>query len=145
MTIHISALPSSIPLSSVRKWVDDDGGAPLRCCLRDSLIGEEIVLASVVPPGPVGAYAEAGPVFLHAGPCAGPSSEDYPEDFRALRQVFRAYDRDGHIVGGEVVEPGRHQEAVAERLLSNPGVAFLHSRNVIHGCYMFAMSKTAAR
>ena len=142
MTIRITALPSSTPLTAVQLWVDAQGGAPLRCCLRDSVAGEELLLGRVVPPGPQGAYAEAGPVFVHAGPCAGPSSEDYPEDFRARRQVFRAYDGDGRIVGGEVVEPGHGQEAVAQRLLSMPDVAFLHSRNVIHGCYMFAMSTT---
>lgn len=140
MTITISALPPATPRTAVRSWVDPQGGAPLRCCLRDSFAGEELLLASVVPPGPQGAYAEAGPVFVHAGPCAGPVSPGYPEDFRARVQVFRAYDADGCIVGGELVAAGHGQEAVAQRLLAEPGVAFLHSRNVIHGCYMFAMA-----
>ena len=86
----------------------------------------------------MGAYAEAGPVFVHADGCPGPSSTGYPDGFRAHRQVFRAYNAVGEIVGGEIVEPGSGQEAVAERLLSLPTVAFLHSRNVIHGCYMFS-------
>jgi hypothetical protein len=55
--------------------------------------------------------------------------------------VFRAYGVDGTIVGGEVVEPGTGQEVVAERLLADPAVAFLHSHNVIHGCYMFAIRR----
>ena len=33
---------------------------------------------------------------------------------------------------------------VVQRCLSMPEVAFLHSRNVIYGCYLFAMSKAPA-
>ena len=139
MTIRISPLPTSLPRTCVQAWLDTEGGAPLRCCLRDSVVGERLLLASVVPPGPRGAYAEAGPVFVHDGPCGGPTSDGYPEDFRTRRQVFRAYDSGGRIVGGEVVEPGSDQEAVAQRLLSKPDVAFVHSRNLLHGCYLFAI------
>lgn len=64
MTIRISALPSALPLTSAQAWVDAEGGAPLRCCLRDSVAGDELVLASVIPPGPQAAYAEAGPVLM---------------------------------------------------------------------------------
>lgn len=53
---------------------DDEGGAPLRCCLRHSRPGELIALVSYAPlrrwaaatgadPGP---YDEQGPVFVHA-------------------------------------------------------------------------------
>jgi hypothetical protein len=139
--ILIDPLPPELPITGPRTFTDPDGGAPLRCCLRDSRPGERITLGSVIPPGPTGAYAESGPVFVHAEGCTGPSSPDYPAEFRARRQVFRAYGADGTIVGGEVVEPGDGQEAVAERLLADPAVAFLHSRNVVHGCYMFAIRR----
>lgn len=115
----------------------DDGGAPLRCCLRDSRPGERIVLVSVIPEGPAGAYAERGPVFVHAEECGGPARIDaYPDEWRRRRQVFRSYGRDGSIVGGELVEPGEDPDRVARRLLAEPGVAFVQTRNVVHGCYM---------
>jgi Protein of unknown function (DUF1203) len=139
--IVIEPLPSTLPITVQRILIDPDGGAPLRCCLRDSRAGERITLGSVTPPGPTGAYAESGPVFVHTDGCAGPDSTGYPAEFRGRRQVFRAYGADGTIVGGEVVEPGIGQEAIAERLLADPAVAFLHSRNVIHGCYMFAIRR----
>jgi hypothetical protein len=120
VTIFVSPLPLSIPMTSIRAWTDSEGRAPLRCCLRDSQVGERLLLGAVAPPGPLGAYAETGPVFMHADHCPGPASSGYPEAFRACRQVFRAYDNTGQIVGGEIVEPGRNQEAVAERLLSTP-------------------------
>jgi hypothetical protein len=131
-------------MTSIRAWTDREGGAPLRCCLRDSHVGERLLLGAVAPPGPLGAYAEIGPVFVHADHCQGPASPGYPEAFRDRPLVFRAYNNAGEIVGGEIVEPGRHQEEVAERLLSTPGTVFLHSRNLIHGCYMFAIGSVEA-
>jgi len=83
---------------------DPDGGAPLRCCLRDSRPGERLVLAAVTPPGPRDAYREVGPVFLHAQPCAGPLDE-VPPFWSTRRQVLRTYDAAGHLSGGEVAEP----------------------------------------
>ena len=137
----IEPLPAELPVTGWRTLVDPDGGAPLRCCLRDSRPGERITLASVSPPGPTGAYLETGPVYLHADGCAGPGTTGYPADFRSRRQIFRTYGNDGSLLGGELVEAGDGQEAVAERLLADPSVAFLHSHNVIHGCYMFAIRR----
>src|SRR6185312_14969270 len=51
--------------------VDLEGGSPLRCCLRESDPGERMLLIAYTPPGTCGAYAERGPVFIHADPCAG--------------------------------------------------------------------------
>ncbi|MFL6163763.1 MAG: DUF1203 domain-containing protein [Jatrophihabitantaceae bacterium] len=142
-TIVIEPLPPDLPMTGWRTFTDSDGGAPLRCCLRQSRVGERITLASVAPPGPAGAYLETGPVFVHAEGCTGPATDGYPAEFRTRPQVFRAYGADGTIVGGELVEPGEGQEAVAARLLADPAVAFLHSRNVVHGCYMFAIRRAA--
>lgn len=56
--------------------------------------------------------------------------------WRARTQVLRAYDRDGRITGGEVVEPGTGQEDAARRLFDDPAVAFVQTRNVVFGWYM---------
>ncbi len=118
--LRFRALPSDLaeraPPSAARSDLD---GAPLRCCLRDSRPGEEVALVSATPPGPQGAYVESGPVFVHARDCGGPRGEGYPE----------------------VVEPGTGQEAAAARLLADPVVAFLHTRNVVHGCYMLRIDR----
>jgi hypothetical protein len=137
----IEPLPPELPVTAWRTAVDPDGGAPLRCCLRNSRPGERITLASVSPPGPAGAYAETGPVYLHADGCAGPTTAGYPAEFRSRRQIFRSYGQDGALLGGELVEAGDGQEAIAARMLADPAVAFLHSHNVIHGCYMFAIRR----
>jgi hypothetical protein len=63
--------------------VDDDGGAPLRCCLRRSTPGEPIYLIAYRPFTMPGPYAEVGPVFVHARPCPGyRETGAYPAAYR---------------------------------------------------------------
>lgn len=124
--------------------VDDEGGAPLRCCLRDSRLGEDIALIGYRPLPQAGPYAEVGPVFIHADECAGyPAADRYPDEFRSRTQVFRAYRDNGTIAGGRLVDPGHGQEQVIRELFADPEVAFLHSRNVIYGCFMFEITRSA--
>jgi hypothetical protein len=141
ISLHFEPLPASLAATATRVWTDDEGGAPLRCCLRDSRPGERIALVAVTPDGPQGAYRETGPVFVHADGCAGPEGGGYPEDWRRRTQVFRAYDRTGAIHGGQVVPPGSGQEDVAAGLLADPDVAFVQTRNVVFGCYMLTIRR----
>ena len=140
-TLRYEPLPASLADAATRTFTDEDGGRPLRCCLRDSRPGERIALVAVTPEGPEGAYRETGPVFLHAEACDGPADTGYPDEFRRRTQVFRAYDSAGRIVGGEVVRPGSDQEEVAARLLADADVAFLQTRNVVFGCYMLTIRR----
>jgi Protein of unknown function (DUF1203) len=139
--LRFEPLPAALASDATRTFVDDEGGRPLRCCLRDSRPGERIALVAVTPEGPQGAYRETGPVFLHADGCAGPADTGYPEEFRRRTQVFRAYDATGAIVGGKVVQPGTGQEEAAAELMADRAVAFVQTRNVIHGCYMLTIRR----
>lgn len=129
-------------------FVDDDGGAPLRCCLRRSTPGESIVLVSYAPlrrwaaaHGAVpGAYDEIGPVFLHASPCAGPDGDGFPSAVASARRVYRGYDKRGHIVGGRLVDPApgaapQVAEAALDDLFADPAVEVVHIRAVEFGCF----------
>ena len=78
----------------LRVMVDEEGGSPLRCCLRRILPGEQVALVSYAPlrrwaqatGADPGAYDETGPVFIHPGPCPGPASEGYPEALAGARR-----------------------------------------------------------
>jgi len=119
-----------------------DGGSPLRCCLRETTPGERVLLIAYTPPGTRGAYAERGPVFIHAEPCAGyRTPREYPPGLRHRQQVVRAYDREGRIADGVLVEDGEHAEPVIRDLLARPEVALVHLRNVGYGCYNFAVRR----
>jgi hypothetical protein len=122
--------------------VDTTGGSPLRCCLRESAPGDRVLLIAYTPPGTRGGYAERGPVFIHAEPCRGYLTPDrYPPALSHRQQVVRAYDRDGRIADGVLVNDGQHAMAVIGELLGRADVALVHLRNVGYGCYNFAVRR----
>jgi hypothetical protein len=124
--------------------VDADGGSPLRCCLRRALPGERVALASYSPlrrwaaatgaaPGP---YEETGPVFIHAEPCAAFAGGSLP--LMDGRRVFRAYDAEGRIVSGRLVEPAEdHQQVLAGVFASDHRIRLVHVRAVEFGCFLY--------
>jgi len=121
--------------------VTAEGGEPLRCCLRNALPTEALLLFGYEPPIGKSPYREIGAVFAHAGPCDGrPASGEYPADWRKKPQVLRAYDRRGWIRDA-VVHQGTNAEAEIARLLRDPEAVQLHSRNVAYGCFMFVVTR----
>ncbi|MFI9238948.1 DUF1203 domain-containing protein [Streptomyces sp. NPDC053079] len=126
---------------------DGPGGAPLRCCLRHSTPGERIVLVSYAPlhrwaketGAEPGAYDERGPIFVHAEACEGraPGGSGYPQEMHGARRVLRAYDAQGHILGGTLIEmPAAEVDAALSEVFENPDVALVHVRAVEFGCFM---------
>jgi Protein of unknown function (DUF1203) len=150
MTYQITAL-STATLEAVRTTGKDasgnpvermtaGGGEPLRCCLLDATAGEEVMLFGYEPPLPSSPYREIGPVFAHTEPCAGPAATGgYPEGWRGRAQVLRAYDERGWIHPATRVHDGSDPEAAIAKVLAEPGVVQVHSRNVAYGCYMFTI------
>lgn len=131
-----------------RLLVDEEGGSPLRCCLRPIRPGEKVALVSYAPlrrwaartgaePGP---YDEVGPVFIHPDPCGGYQTRDFPVAVAQGRRVLRCYSADGRILGGRLVEPDRSARAardVLAELFEDPEVALVHIRAVEFGCFTF--------
>lgn len=120
-----------------------EGGEPLRCCLRNARAGEALILCGYEPPIGRSPYREIGAVFIHSERCAGPAEDgSYPADWRGKPQVLRAYDRRGWIRAAKVHD-GTQPEAEIARLLDDPGVVQVHSRNVAYGCFMFVVTRSA--
>jgi hypothetical protein len=118
------------------------GGELLRCCLRDAVPGEELVLFNYSPPLPAPSpYEERGAVFTHAFPCGGPVSSGYPAAWVGRPQALRAYDARGWIHPATRVHDGSDPDAVIAEVFSDPEVVEVHSRNVAYGCFMFAISR----
>jgi Protein of unknown function (DUF1203) len=103
---------------------DTEGGSPLRCCLRETRPGEEVLLIAYTPPGTRGAYTERGPVFIHTDPCEGYLSPDlYPAGLSHRQQVVRAYDHEGRIAAGVLAGNGDQAVAVIHEMFGRPDVA----------------------
>jgi hypothetical protein len=118
------------------------GGEPLRCCLRDAREGESIILFSYQPPLPgESVYQETGPVFAHASSCPGPEDDEYPVDWLSRPQVLRAYTHDGRIHPASRVHDGTDPLAEIKAVLDADEVAVVHSRNIVYGCFMFAVHR----
>jgi hypothetical protein len=123
--------------------VHRDGGAPLRCCLREARAGDRLLLIAYTPPGSAGAYAERGPVFIHAERCGGyPTSDQYPPELADRQQVVRAYDQQGRIADGVLAADGKQAAVIIAELLARPEVELVHLRNVGYGCYNFSVRAT---
>ncbi|MEV5755625.1 DUF1203 domain-containing protein [Streptomyces tendae] len=126
---------------------DDEGGAPLRCCLRRSRSGERIALVSYAPlrrwaartGADPGAYDEQGPVFVHAEECAGPEGEGLA--FTNAHRTLRRYSSDGRILGGRLVEGADAFAPALREALDDPAVAFVHVRAVEYGCFLYEVRR----
>jgi uncharacterized protein DUF1203 len=59
-----------------------------------------------------------------------------------LQASVRAYDREGRIAGGVMVNDGEHAMTVIRELLAGPNVSLVHLRNVGYGCYNFAVRRS---
>ena len=123
---------------------DEDGGSPLRCCLRRSAPGDRLCVISYRPFTRPGPYAESGPVFIHADRCAGYGDTGaYPAGYRDWpTMVFRPYRYDG-VIAYDAIQMGDAEtaEALIADIFADPTIEFIHTRNVYAGCYMFRISR----
>lgn len=121
--------------------VTEAGGTPLRCCLREAEPGERAALLGWRLDLPDGPYREVGPVFVHADGCPGyRTPHAYPAGFAGRPQVQRAYSAAGDLLDSRAVPPGEAEAALAD-WFARDEVAVVHSRNPLHGCYMFAVRR----
>ncbi|MFJ9115614.1 DUF1203 domain-containing protein [Streptomyces sp. NPDC102394] len=126
-------------------FTDDEGGAPLRCCLRRSAPGERIALVSYAPlrrwaaatGAAPGAYDEQGPVFVHAEECPGPDRDGHP--FANAHRVLRRYSAEGRILGGELVDAP--DDDAFRTAFDDPAVALVHVRAVEYGCFLYEVRR----
>ncbi|MFI5792629.1 DUF1203 domain-containing protein [Streptomyces sp. NPDC051677] len=126
-------------------FTDEEGGAPLRCCLRRSEPGERIALVSYAPlrrwaaetGACPGAYDEQGPVFIHAEECTGPDADGYP--FANEHRTVRRYSADGHILGGELVDAP--DDDAFRNAFDDPAVVLVHVRAVEYGCFLYEVRR----
>lgn len=117
--------------------VSDGVGVPCRHCLKNVTAGEAYLVLAYRPFPELQPYAETGPIFLHAEPCAGwAASGEMPEMLSSRDYIVRGYGADHRIVygTGKVVDTPEIA-AWAETLFQRGDVAYAHIRSARNNCY----------
>ena len=118
--------------------VSDGAGIPCRRCMRMVGKGEPYLIAAWRPFTRLHAYAETGPVFLHADDCTPGRTEPdgLPAFLTSPDYILRGYDADERIVYGTGGVTAREAiPARIEELLGAPGVTAVHIRSSRNNCY----------
>jgi hypothetical protein len=115
-----------------------------RRCLRRFKPGDGRILFKYRPFKKESVFAEAGPIFVHEPDCR-PTAEpltDYPEEFRSMPLVLRAYDHDDRQVVAELIRNGEAETTIG-KFFANPEVAYIHLRDGEYGCYVARIERGA--
>jgi hypothetical protein len=119
-----------------------EGPEPCRRCLRNTGVGDPLVLAPYNPFLRSSPYAGDGPVFVHADGCDPFASEPDVMSEQVAGRVLsvRAYDADAMMTGASVL-PGEELAGRLPELLEGPDVAFLHVHFAGPGCFGFRVDR----
>lgn len=124
----------------IQPFIDADGGWPMRCCLADSLPGDEVAIIAWSPFRWQGPYRETGPIVVHTNGCSSTwQAAALPEEFDQRPMTLRPYGAE-HSILYELVSPisaGSGLNAAVGALLERPEVAEVYGRNVRGGCFAF--------
>jgi len=107
-----------------------------RRCLHRFNPGERRLLFKYRPFQREGVFAEAGPIYIHENDCR-PEAEvltAYPNEFRELPLLLRAYTRDDGQVDSKLIKDG-DAEAIIDTFFADPEVGYIHLRDGESGCY----------
>lgn len=153
MELRISAMPTE-HANAIRRTFDDgfgntarhvvdrDGGSPCRYCLRRTVPGERVLLYSYRPFAHPSPYQEMGPVFVHADACERyPEDAGIPRDFADHHLILRAYDAHDDISGSQCYAAPGDAARMAQTLLEDAAVAYVHARSYTRGCFLFRIER----
>ncbi len=112
-----------------------EGGLPDRVELRDLGLGETALLVNFTHQPADTPYRASHAIFVREGAERTFEAVDaIPAMLGSRLLSLRAFDAEHMMVDAEVVE-GRDARPLVERLLDDPGVAYLHAHFARRGCY----------
>jgi hypothetical protein len=126
------------------RHVSVDGTEPCRHCLGTIGKGEAYLILAYRPFPALQAYAELGPVFIHAEACAAYDGEGLPvrEQRAGSGRILRGYGYDDRIVYGTgVVVANAEIEAKATAILAREDVAYVHMRSAANNCFTLRVDR----
>jgi hypothetical protein len=120
---------------AVRRIADArDPGYPCRISLTDSQPGDELILTNYEHHAVASPYRMRFAIFVRRGEKTFDAIDQVPEQLRKRTLAVRAFDADAMMVGRELIEGGKLENAI-ERLFADPRAAYLHVHFAAPGCY----------
>jgi len=123
--------------------VSDGNENECRHCLKFIEKGERMLILSHRPFTHIQAFAETGPVLLHAKECARYSNDfALPEIYQQRNMIVRGYTSEDRIMYGTgAVVAMAELSLTAATLFENIDVAYLHVRSASNNCYHFKVER----
>jgi hypothetical protein len=110
------------------------GAVPCRISLTDATPGDEVILTNYEHLPVDSPYRMRFAIYVRRGETTYDAIDEIPEQLRKRTLAARAFDKNGMMVGRELVE-GTALEGVIERLFAEPRAAYLHIHYAAPGCY----------
>ena len=118
-----------------RYIADSKPGFPCRVSLQDAEAGDEVILTNFIHLPSESPYRSTHAIFIRrAATAAAAYTDSLPDMLRGRLLSMRAFDAKDMLVGADVIEGDRAEEAVA-RFFEDPAVEFLHVHFAKPGCY----------
>jgi hypothetical protein len=118
-----------------RYLVDEKPGFPDRIGMRETELGETVLLLNHVCQPADTPYRASHAIFVREGATERfDAVGQVPEVMRSRLLSLRAYTDGGMMLDADVAE-GAGIEPVIERLFANPEVKYIHAHNAKRGCY----------
>ncbi len=111
-----------------------DGARPCRVSLTDATPGDELILVNYEHHAVHSPYRMRFAIYVRQGEETFDEVDTVPEQLRKRTLAVRAFDADAMMVGCELAEGTRLEDAIA-RLFSDPRAAYLHAHFAAPGCY----------
>jgi hypothetical protein len=110
------------------------GAVPCRISLTDATPGDEVILTNYEHHAVDSPYRMRFAIYVRKGEETYDKVDEVPEQLRKRTLAARAFDKDGMMVGRELVE-GTQLGGAIDRLFATPGAAYLHLHYAAPGCY----------
>jgi hypothetical protein len=125
---------------AVRVIADAPHSYPCRVSLTDAEPGDELLLVHYDHHPVASPYRSGFAIYVRDGEETYDAIDQIPEQLRRRMLSVRAYDRDGMMVGTDLVD-GRELEGAIERLFAEERADYLHIHFAKPGCYAARVSR----
>ncbi len=114
---------------------DEFPGYPCRECLRDALVGEELIPVSHDPFEKHSPYRSSSPIFMHRVLCAdNVDASEVPEQHGRRQLSARAFDRDEMMIDAKVIH-GSELKPLLSAMFTEGNTSYVDIHNASRGCW----------